>query len=135
ELAVTKSFTLTAKYNQIPAEDVYYTVTFDTVGAEAIAAVDILEGNKLTAPTAPTKDNFSFEGWTLDGELFDFDTPVTADFELKAKFNFIGIPDSPTYVGRKYNGDFDQLLNNFTSTSLVSEIAENAYIDSEQPYT
>lgn len=135
ELPVTKSFTLTAKYDEIPAEDVYYTVTFDTVGAEPIAAVDILEGNKLTAPTAPTKDNFTFEGWTLDGELFDFDAPVTSNLKLKAKFNFIGIPDSPTYVGRKYNGDFDQLLNNFTSTTLVSDIAENAYIDSEQPYT
>ena len=60
------------------------------------------EGNKLgkqlvamdraaTAPTAPTKEGYTFAGWQLDGNKYDFiNTKVTKDIELVAvwKQNF-----------------------------------------------
>src|SRR5690554_2470573 len=61
-----------------------FTVTFDTDGGTAIEAVEVTEDEKVSRPTDPTKDGFDFNEWQLDGERFDFDTPITTDITLKA---------------------------------------------------
>ena len=39
-----------------------------------------------TAPQDPTRDGYTFDGWYLDGEKYDFSTPVTEDITLVAKW-------------------------------------------------
>lgn len=42
---------------------------------------------KVTAPENPTRPGYTFSGWYLDGELYDFDRPVTRSIQLKAHWN------------------------------------------------
>lgn len=45
-------------------------------------------GAKVTAPTVPTRTGFTFGGWFADGTqtAFDFNTPITANTILTAKW-------------------------------------------------
>ena len=63
----------------------YYTVRFK--GAGSIASQSIPRGGLVEEPTVSmTKPGFAFTGWTLDGDDYDFDTPVTKDITLVAKW-------------------------------------------------
>ncbi|SHH61911.1 Listeria/Bacterioides repeat-containing protein [Anaerosphaera aminiphila DSM 21120] len=68
-----------------------YEVSFDTDGGTTVAAQMITPGDKATKPTPePTKDGFKFAGWynivARDMEKYNFDTPVTEDIKLYAKW-------------------------------------------------
>lgn len=78
-----------------PAEeepkDVYYTVSFDTGGVAEVSSQSVKSGEKATKPDeiSPTiKDNimYTFKGWEIDGKAFDFETGITADTIIKAKW-------------------------------------------------
>ncbi len=129
---VTADITLTAKYTAVVVTN--YTVSFDSVGGSAVSSQTVASGGLATLPTAPEKAFFSFDGWLLNGEPFEFTETVTANINLTAKYSFIGIPDSPLYMGRIYNEDFDQLINPFTSGTITSGIVENAEVSADQPY-
>lgn len=130
---VTANITLVAHYTEIIVE-VDYTVSFNTVGGTEVTSQTVTSGDLAIEPTDPTKPSFSFVGWLLEGEVYDFSDPVTANIELFAQYAFLGIPDSPTYDGRIYNADFDHLINGFTSGTINSEIISSAEIDEDQPY-
>jgi uncharacterized repeat protein (TIGR02543 family) len=61
-----------------------YTVTFSVSGTET--PVNVNSGEKVEKPTDPTKDGYTFNGWYLGEEEYDFDTPVSGDITLTAKF-------------------------------------------------
>ncbi len=77
---VTGDITLTAQW-QKPAE---YTVTFDTQGGTPVASQTVTENGTVTRPSDPTRDGYTFKGWTLDGQPYDFGTPVTGNLTLTA---------------------------------------------------
>jgi len=80
-------FTAPVKANvEIKAKwaEITYTVTFDTDGAEAIEAQTVAFGGTATKPQDPTKEGFTFAGWTVNGEAYDFATVLTADVTIKA---------------------------------------------------
>lgn len=69
-----------------------FTVSFDVNGAkDTIATQTIKENEKATKPTDPIKDNYSFVEWTLDSMAFDFETPITKNIILKAKWEVVTI--------------------------------------------
>lgn len=71
---VTENITLIAVW------DTYYTVTFDTLGGSSVAPQTLLPGSKVTEPApAPTKSDYSFAGWTLNGEPWDFSSDVVTE--------------------------------------------------------
>ncbi len=65
-----------------------YSVTFDVDGGSpAPEAQTVVDGEKATAPaTDPTKEGYTFGGWYNGETEFDFETAITADTELKAKW-------------------------------------------------
>ena len=63
-------------------EDV--TVTFNTDGGSAVDPQTVPYGKTIVKPADPTKEGYDFTGWTLNGEAFDFTTPITADITLVA---------------------------------------------------
>jgi uncharacterized repeat protein (TIGR02543 family) len=72
-----------------------YTVTFEPDNGDAAIPVPVSDGNTVTAPNpAPTKSGYTFAGWytsndggqTLSATAFDFNTPITADITLYAKW-------------------------------------------------
>jgi uncharacterized repeat protein (TIGR02543 family) len=83
---ITANLTLTAKWNPLVAE---YTVTFDADGGEPVPAKQtVKEGEKAVKPDDPTKDSSIFLGWFEEGSetAFDFNTPITSNKTLKAKW-------------------------------------------------
>ena len=66
-----------------------HTVTFETNGGSKISPVEVFDKHKVTLPTAPTKDGYTFAGWYTDADLttpFDADTVITKDITLYAKW-------------------------------------------------
>ena len=51
-----------------------YTVLFDSDGGTSVDKQEIVEGEKITKPTDPTKENYLFDGWFLGDEKLDFTT-------------------------------------------------------------
>ncbi len=81
-----------------------YTVTFSTDGGTGIDAQTVQAGQTVTRPADPTKvagdTTYEFVGWYTDealSTLFDFNTAVTADLTLYAKWQIEGYqePSSP----------------------------------------
>ncbi len=79
---VTSNITLTAKWNQQK-----YTVTFNSNGGSAVSSQTINSGAKATKPTNPTREGYIFVEWQLNGSAFNFNTAITSNITLIAKWN------------------------------------------------
>ncbi len=85
KLSITKDITLVATWTKVAP--VTHTVTFsDPEGKTTTPAQTVNDGATATAPQDPTRDGYTFDGWYLDGEKYDFSTPVTEDITLVAKW-------------------------------------------------
>jgi len=105
------------------------TVTFNAnggtfTGGGATSTVTVVKGTAVTAPAVPVKtatatETYAFGGWYTSqttqttATVYDFDTPVTADIILYAKWNAIPVgapPDDGTYVIFNYeNGSTERV--------------------------
>ena len=88
--AVTKDIVLKAawKANSGVTE---HTVTFMALGGAFADGSDVQtftvkDGGTVLEPMAPEKEGFTFQGWTLNGEAYDFSKAVTKDIVLKAQW-------------------------------------------------
>ena len=63
-----------------------YTITFDSNGGKAVDSQTVKYGGMIEEPAKPTRSGYNFDGWYLNGKLFDFDTFVTSDITLIAKW-------------------------------------------------
>lgn len=63
-----------------------YRVTFDSTGGDARDPQTIDWNTAATKPEDPTRAYYRFGGWLLNGEAYDFTTPVTGDITLKANW-------------------------------------------------
>lgn len=104
-------------------KDIDYTVTYETFGGSAVAQSNVKYGQVLAAPTAPTRGNDAFLGWTTvaHGEtLYSFTEHVGGNMTLYAKWveatdneyvisydlgyeGATAIPSAQTAAGRAYN--------------------------------
>ena len=67
-------------------------VTFDSNGGSEVQYQAVRKDGKATRPEDPTRGNDVFAGWHVgseEGELFDFNTPITDDITLVAKWTTI----------------------------------------------
>lgn len=70
------------------------TVTF-VDGGETLSISKVKNGDKVLRPSDPFKSGFSFVNWFSDEELtieFDFDTPITSNIPIYAKFDVSNVP-------------------------------------------
>ena len=86
------SFFGTLTGNEIQG-DLYRTVTFDSDGGSAVAPQQVLQGQKVQRPAAPTRDGYTFIGWYNKADLqyinmpeWNFDYPVFENLELVAQW-------------------------------------------------
>ncbi len=112
--------------SKMPAENItvvaqwtinQYTITFDTDGGSAIAPITQDYGTAITAPAAPTKEGYSFQGWSpaIPETMPAQDTTVVAQWQINQytiSFNSAGgtsVPaitlDYNTEIGSNYAGD------------------------------
>lgn len=82
---VTGDMTLTAGWQENePPAPVTHTVTFDSAGGSPVEPQTVADGAAAIDPGVPSRDGYKFTGWLLDGEPFDFSTPITGDITLVA---------------------------------------------------
>ncbi len=106
---ITENTIITACFSQNPA---VYTVSFDTLGNGTIGDQHITEGGSAVKPNDPVREGHTFTGWTLNGETYDFNSPVTADIILIASYERI----IPTYTV-----SFDTLGNGTIGEQSIKE--------------
>lgn len=87
----TNPITLYAKWTPVPGPqptpvENFYNVKFDPANGDAVKTESVKEGTPVAQPTKPSRRNFVFEGWTLNGKLWNFSDPVTGDMTLVAKW-------------------------------------------------
>lgn len=85
-LEVTSNITLVAKWAEVDKEKETYIIKFNSDGGTTISNQIVEKGNKVKKPVDPTKDGYTFKGWTLNDVEYDFETTVEKDIELKAKW-------------------------------------------------
>ncbi len=85
-LLIFTVFALAACAGEEPPKDTYYTVTYDSNGGSAVSAQSIKENDKALAPTAPTKAGYDFAGWYVGETAFDFESAITQNITLTAKW-------------------------------------------------
>ncbi|MBW3080171.1 InlB B-repeat-containing protein [Bifidobacterium saguinibicoloris] len=81
---VNKAFTLYAQWKVNE-----YTVSFDANGGSAVDAQTVEYGKTVTKPADPTREGYTFAGWTTDEAgktAYDFATPVSGDLTLYAQW-------------------------------------------------
>ncbi|MBR5227189.1 MAG: InlB B-repeat-containing protein, partial [Clostridia bacterium] len=84
---VEKDIVLVAKFEKIVIEEgKEYTVLFDTDDGSTVPSQKIKSGEKIQEPEKPLKPGYIFEGWLLNGQPFDFNTIISKDIKLDAKW-------------------------------------------------
>lgn len=119
-----------------------YTVQFETNGGTTIDNIIVQENLTFDAPEAPAKEQdenytYTFAGWYSDEELkneYDFNTPVTSDITLYAKWTETPLPvgDALSVIETtsKLAYDFD-VASNLTEQT-VEKTAASYGLDSNQ---
>ena len=99
----TEGLSFTVKYHPetkmwMPVEEVKqmgiwvkcdtFTVTFNSDGGTPVPKQELRHGEKVTEPENPTKTGYTFDGWFAPEaeKPFKFNTTITADITLKAKW-------------------------------------------------
>ncbi len=100
----TKITADTALYVKVKAVQ-KFTVTFDSDGGSAVAAVTVKGGEKAAKPADPAKDGYTFKGWLLGDAEYNFETLVTGDITLKAKWEAKAV--EPAESGVIWTGSVD----------------------------
>ncbi len=67
-----------------------YNVTFNSNGGSEVSSVTVPENGKITEPEAPTREGYNFVGWYNGNAKYNFDTAVTKDITLTARWQKIG---------------------------------------------
>lgn len=63
-----------------------YSVIFNVAGGSTIQNQYVYKGEKALAPANPEKSGYTFNGWYLNNELYDFNNPVNDNIILIANW-------------------------------------------------
>lgn len=78
------------------------TVTFNTNGGTTIPSEQVVVGQKISAPSTPSKANYVFDDWYLNGEPFDFSRPIVDDITLVAGWETYEVLEYIESTGTQY---------------------------------
>lgn len=145
---ITKDIILVAKWEKIETTQTEkpkvtkYTVTFDSNGGTTVAKKTVEKNKTVSRPTDPARDGYTFIGWYYNDVQYNFNTLVTSNITLVAKWEKIStitykieaIEDS--YVGQvrifvikddvKVDGIVDIITTN--GKTVTKEISKDGYI-------
>ncbi len=92
-----------------------YTVTFQSEGGSEVASQ--IRANALAdQPADPTKEGYTFIGWYNGESEWDFETPVTADLTLTAKWQL----NQYTITFKPENGGQDIVIKQDYGTAITA---------------
>lgn len=85
-------------YSDQPPVVITHTVTYDAQGGNPEPAPEVVnDGESATMPPTPTKPNYSFNYWTLNGVQYDWG-PVYDDITLVADWTYVPPVGTNPYV-------------------------------------
>lgn len=126
--AVNDDVTLYAKWTPN-----MYAVTFDSQGGSAVDAQQVAYGGYATQPATPTRDGYTFVGWTTDAAgttPYGFGMPVTGDITLYAKWDDAGATHHTVTIhlndGDDYSSDLPQDMTLFVKEGEKLTIPDSA---------
>lgn len=119
---------------EVEVKVVKYTVKFDTANGSTVKSQEIEKGKTVVKPKDPTKEGYTFEGWTLDGNVYDFKTPVTKNITLKAMWKLIPVDLSKDLAeaGKSFKTDIYNLFKEVELTEAdlaTNDIEDVFYVD------
>ncbi len=112
---VNEDITLVANWLGVDIKETAYIITFDANGGSSIESQTVVEGKNASQVSEPTREGYNFLYWTLNNKEYDFNTPVTKDITLVAKWEKIE-EDKITY-----KVTFDTTGGSKISTKTVEE--------------
>ena len=92
-----------------------YTVTFQSEGGSEVAS-QIRANTPADRPADPTKEGYTFIGWYNGESEWDFETPVTADLTLTAKWQL----NQYTITFKPKNGGQDIVIKQDYGTAITA---------------
>ena len=110
-----------------------YKVTFNSNGGSGVSTQTIKSGETATRPNNPTKSEHSFDNWYSNTDLsvpYSFDTPVTNDITLHAKWNVVY-----TVTFSRNGGDTDASPQTKTVTSPATTVVTLPNSPTREGYT
>ncbi len=96
-----------------------FAVTFDTNGGSIVPVENVLNGQKATKPTNPTKTGYTFDGWYTEETCtnpYDFATSVQNASTLYAKWTI----NQYTITFKPENGDKDTTITQDYGTPVTA---------------
>jgi len=114
---ITEDITLTANWIEAPEIFNYHTVTFVT--EEKTEKFTVKENELIEPLKAPEKENYLFLGWYVGEEKFDFNTPITKNIALVAKYEL-----NVVTIKYELDGGFGLALETIPKNTTLS-IVEN----------
>lgn len=97
---ITEDIQLKAIWQEV----VKYTVRFNNEDGTEITTQSVEEGGRATKPADPSKDNYRFVGWIYNNAIYNFETTVTKDMVLTARFERIAATPTPEPAAPDVNG-------------------------------
>ncbi len=74
-----------------------YDIMYNTNGGSFVPTERVKVFKQATRPVDPTKDGFTFDNWYYNDGIFDFDTKITEDMVIEARW-IEGSPVAGTYI-------------------------------------
>ena len=94
-----------------------YTVTFNSNGGTAVSKKTVVSGQKAGQPAAPVRKGYTFAGWYKGNVKYSFNSPVTDNVTLTARWNPVSYK-----ITYKTNGGTlsSRAVKNYDVTKAVS---------------
>ncbi len=123
---IKKDVLLKAVFEAEAKKEETVTVTFDTKGGNKVKSITINKGDKLTFPTSPKKDGYTFVAWTLkNGKTVKNNTKFSEDTTLYASWKKNEEPKTEApKVEEKVTIAFDTKGGNSINSITISKGAE-----------
>ena len=124
--SISANTTLYAKWTEnTPAT---YKVTFNSKGGSDVASSTVNSGSRVSKPTNPTRDGYTFLGWSTEetsSTYYDFDTAVTSSFTLYAQW------EKKVETGVSDTSDIAVAVEGLNDAIDTSDLTANQYVTSE----
>jgi len=89
---IRTNLTLTARWTPLTVTPQAFTVTFNTgTGGSFVPSRTVQSGNTVPRPVNPTRAGFVFAGWDRNSASFNFNTAITSNVTLTARWTPVPI--------------------------------------------
>ena len=109
--------------NTQPTQPIKYNIYFNSNGGTQVSSQTIEDGKTVSIPANPTRDNYNFDRWFVNGTQYNFNSPVHSNFTITARWS------QKVYTYSK--NDSDNMFNMITNYANDKGMVKANYSNSE----